>query len=381
MSVGGYIRTIATLVLLGFGAWIITLPSDQAELRAPEVPQAEGEAMTRTLRHDAPTRPLIAVIGLNDATETTDYLMPVGILRRADIADVMMLATWPGPVHLYPALTVQPDATIAAFDAAHPQGADYVIVPAMSRDHDPMVMDWLRAQSDKGAVIIGICAGAKVVAAAGLLDHRRATTHWYYLDALLSRKPSIRHAPDRRMVADGNVVTTTGISASIPMMLTLIEAIAGRAKAQFVAQGLGIESWDARHASAAFRMTRPFVTTILLNRLAFWRHEDLGIPVRPGMDEVALALTADGWSRTYRSRAETYAATPGAIVTAQGISLLPDQVRPDWPADSRLPLDPERKPAEALNDMLAAVARRYGEGTARAVALQLEYPMTRKAGG
>jgi putative intracellular protease/amidase len=66
------------------------------------------------------------------ATETTDYLMPAGILRRADVAEVVMLATGPGPLRLYPALTVEPQATIAQFDAQQPEGADYVIVPAIA---------------------------------------------------------------------------------------------------------------------------------------------------------------------------------------------------------------------------------------------------------
>jgi putative intracellular protease/amidase len=142
------------------------------------VPQAEADAMLALLEPAKRARPLVAVIGINDATETTDYLMPTGIMRRADVADVMMLATRQGPVRLYPALVVEPDATIAAFDAAHPDGADYVIVPAMGRDDDPAALAWLRSQEEKGATIIGICAGAKVVAAAGLLDGKRATTAW-----------------------------------------------------------------------------------------------------------------------------------------------------------------------------------------------------------
>lgn len=65
------------------------------------------------------------------ATETTDYLTPYGILRRSDVADVALLATESGPVKLYPALKVKPQATVAEFDAKYPDGADYVIVPAM----------------------------------------------------------------------------------------------------------------------------------------------------------------------------------------------------------------------------------------------------------
>jgi transcriptional regulator GlxA family with amidase domain len=58
------------------------------------------------------------------------------------------------------------------------------------------------------------------------------------------------------MVADGNVVATTGISDSMPMMLTLIEAVAGRAKAEAVGRDLGLADWDARHSSEAFRLNR-----------------------------------------------------------------------------------------------------------------------------
>ena len=68
-----------------------------------------------------------------------------------------------------------------------------------------------------------------VAAAAGLPDGRRATTHWYYVKELLRRHPSIDYVPDRRFVVDRGVATTTGITAAMPMTLTLIQAIAGRA--------------------------------------------------------------------------------------------------------------------------------------------------------
>ena len=319
-------------------------------------------------------RPLVAVIGINDATETNDYVVPTGILRRADVADVVMLATGPGPVQLYPALKVEPDATIAAFDAEHPEGADYVIVPAMSRDDDPAALAWIRNQAQKGAKIIGVCAGAKVVAAAGLLDGHRATTHWYYLRKLLKGNPSITYVADRRMVSDGGVTTTTGITAAMPMMLTLIEAIAGRAKAESVADDLGVGHWDARHASAAFKFTRPFATTVLGNVLAFWNRDTWAIELQPGMDEVSLAITADAWSRTYRSSAQTFAPSAEPIETRDGIRIIPDQAASSWPEDRSAPVVPDVKPVDALDRTLTAITERYGEPTADVVAMQLEYP-------
>jgi putative intracellular protease/amidase len=356
------------------GGWILSLPPTPAVKAPPPIPQAETDATLAALKPPKRPRPLIALIGINDATEVTDYLMPFGILRRADVADVVMLATQPGPVKLFPALEVEPQATIAEFDAKHPDGADYVIVPAMSRDDDPAVMAWLKKQSAGGAIIVSVCAGAKVVAAAGLLDGKRATTHWYYLAGMLKKHPAIRYVADRRLVVDRGVATTTGITASMPMMLTLIEAIAGREKADAVGRELGVTLWGARHDSSAFKFTRPFALTAMGNSIAFWNREQLGIELIPGVDEVSLALVADAWSRTYRSRAVTFSRTRDAQETRNGLRVVPDQVAASWSGDHLIPAIGDRQPARALDDTLQAIGARYGTGTTDLVAMQLEYP-------
>lgn len=299
--------------------------------------------------------------------------MPYGILARADVADIVTLATQPGPVTLYPALKVQPHATITAFDAAHPDGADYVIVPAMTPDDDATALQRIRSQAGKGAIVIGVCVGATVVANTGLLDGKRATTHWYSVRDLKEHS-EIRYVADRRLVVDRGVATTTGITASMPMALTLIEAIAGRARAEAVARDIGLAAWDARHRSDAFQFTRPFALTAIANTLAFWKHEQLGIALTSGIDEVSLALIADAWSRTYRSRAVIFAATADAQTSRGGLRILPDQIADDWPATQTVPGAVTRPPAQALDETLRAIEARYGSRTADFVAMQLEYP-------
>ncbi len=364
----------ALLGLAGFALWIFLLPPAPAVAAPPPIAAEETAATLAALKPPKRARPLIAVIGINDATETTDYLLPAGILRRSGVADVAMLATGPGPVRLYPALAVQPDATIAAFDAKHPEGADYIIVPAMRRDDDPAALAWIRAQAAKGATVISVCAGAKVLAETGLLDGKRATTHWYYRKEMLKRHPSIRYVPDRRMVIDGRVVTTTGITASIPTTLMLIEAIAGADKARAVARDLGVASWDARHASAGFTFNRPFALTAMGNTLAFWNRERLGIALAPGIDELSLVLVADAWSRTYRSRAITFAPTAAPVTSRGGMRILPDTAAARWPATRTVPDAVALPPVPALDRTLAAIDTRYGPSTANLVAMQLEYP-------
>ncbi|WP_298242122.1 DJ-1/PfpI family protein [uncultured Bradyrhizobium sp.] len=363
---------VALLAVVG-GTWLLLLPGAPASGTAPAISKEETEATLAALKPPKRKRPVIAIVGINDMTETTDYLMPYGILARADVADVLTLSTQPGPVTLFPALKVQPHATIAAFDAAHPDGADYVIVPAMSREDDAAALQWIRSQAGKGAIVIGVCVGAMVVASTGLLDNRQATTHWYSVRDL--RKHSkIRYVADRRLVVDRGVATTTGITASMPMALTLVEAIAGRARAEAVAREIGLAHWDARHRSEAFQFARPFALTAIANTLAFWNREQLGIALTPGVDEVSLALVADAWSRTYRSRALTFAATTEPLISRGGLRILPDKVATEWPARLTPPAAIDLPPARALDQTLHAIDARYGTRTADFVAMQLEYP-------
>jgi len=365
------------LVVVICGGWIFSLPPAPSVKTPPAIAQDERDATIAALKPPKRQRPLIAIIGINDATETTDYLMPYGILTRADVADVVALATRPGPMTLFPTLKVEPQATIAEFDAQHPDGADYVIVPAMTRDDDPEALQWIRSQSAKKAIVIGVCVGAKVVGDAGLLHGKRATTHWYSIKELREKRPTMRYVEDRRLVVDDGVATTTGISASMPMSLTLIEAIAGRDKARAVGREIGLPDWDTRHDSGAFKFTRPFALTAIGNTAAFWAHERLGIELKEGIDEVSLALVTDAWSRTYRSQAVTFASTASALQSRNGIRILPDEVATNWPAARRLPEIDNAKPAEALDSALGGIAARYGARTTDFVAMQLEYPAHR----
>lgn len=364
---------IALFIAIG-GGLILSLPPALSVAAPAPIAQQETDATIAALKPPKRQRPLIAIVGINDATETTDYLMPYGILKRADVADVVTLATAAGPMTLYPALKVEPQATTAEFDAQHPDGADYIIVPAMSRDDDPAALQWIRAQSARGAIVIGVCVGAKVVGDAGLLHGRRATTHWYSIRELREDHPTIRYVEDRRFVVDSGVATTTGITASMPMSLTLIEAIAGGDKASAVARDIGLANWDARHESDEFKFTRPFALTAIANTAAFWNREQLGIELKGGVDEVSLALVADAWSRTYRSRAVTFAGTADAQPSRNGIRILPDQVVTNWPLERLLPSVGDGKPAEVLDDTLRAMTTRYGARTTDFVAMQLEYP-------
>lgn len=103
------------------------------------------------------------------------------------------------------------------------------------------------------------------------------------------------------------------------------------------------------------------------------RGRELGIELVPGIDEVSLALVADAWSRTYRSRALTIAANAAAVETRNGLRIIPDRVGDEWPEARLLAGAVNRPPARALDDALDGIEQRYGARTSSIVAIQLEY--------
>jgi transcriptional regulator GlxA family with amidase domain len=324
-------------------------------------------------------RPLVAIVGENYWTELTDYVVPYGILMASGAADVVTLGTQPGPIRMFPApVNVQPEATTAAFDTAHPEGADVVIVPAVHRDADPTLLAWVRTQAEHGATVIGVCDGVWVLARAGLLEGRQATGHWYSLDKLRDEYPRTRFVTGRRYVADGNVVTTTGVTATIPVSLALVEAIAGRERAMDVATSLGLPGgWSVAHDNARFRLDWPRRWTIARNATAFWAHEDLGLAVAPDVDEIALALEANAYSVTFKSTAYTVSATKAPLRTRRGLVIVPDRTAAEAAAERlrMLPSPDPQSPLLALDRALRGIASDYGFATADWVALQMEYPI------
>ncbi|WP_220461394.1 DJ-1/PfpI family protein [Rugamonas apoptosis] len=327
-------------------------------------------------------RPLIAVVGDNASTELSDYVVPYGILARSGVADVMALATAEGPISTTtdmgkPGFRIEPEATIARFDARFPDGADYVIVPATR--NTPALHDWIAQQVAKGATIVSICNGAQIVARSGMMDGHLATAHWASEQERMERQPAIRWVKNARYVADRNWVSSAGVSAAMPTSIALVEAIAGRAHASALADELAIADWSARHDSDAFQPRfghnlTALATTVYTN--AWFHHDDaLGIPAAPGVDEVALALTVDAYSSTGRSHAWLVADSVAPLRTRHGLRVIPDRSTGEMAGlDHVLAAPDATAPGKAVDRALAGIASLYGRTNAYGVALLLEYP-------
>lgn len=103
---------------------------------------------------------------------------------------------------------------------------------------DPGHLAWVRGQRAGVPLLTSVCTGSLVYAAAGILNHRAATTHWASLNLLSEIDPTIEVDVDARFVDDGDLITSAGVSAGIDMALHLVARLAGIERAQEVRRGL-----------------------------------------------------------------------------------------------------------------------------------------------
>ncbi len=165
----------------------------------------------------------IAVL-LFEGFTTLDAVGPYEILSRLPGARTVLVAKEPGPVRNdQGSLALVADQALA--DVPHP---DIVLVPGGPETrqamHDPEIQEWLRTADSTSTWTTSVCTGSLLLGAAGLLDGRRATTHWLAYEELraLGAEPT-----GERVVFDGKYVTAAGVSSGIDMGLHLLGRIAG----------------------------------------------------------------------------------------------------------------------------------------------------------
>ena len=180
----------------------------------------------------APTR---FGIFLFDEAEELDWAGPWEVLAswakfHPDEAEVFTFARAEGPITCAKGLRVLPHYT---WDDA--PAIDVLVYPGGqgTRQHlgDEEIYSWLRRLSDHDALITSVCTGSLVLADAGLLDGRSATTHWASIDFLGTLGHNLTVKPDDRFVDSGEVITASGVSAGIDMALHLIARLHSKERA------------------------------------------------------------------------------------------------------------------------------------------------------
>jgi transcriptional regulator GlxA family with amidase domain len=140
-----------------------------------------------------------------------------------------------GPVRTSSGLALVPDQALTAATDPHT-----LLVPGGegTRRAEPRLVDWLRECGPRVPRLVSVCTGAVLLAAAGLLDGRRATTHWAYCDKLARDHPAVAVDPEPIYVRDGHVATSAGVTSGIDLALALVEEDLDRDVALAVARHL-----------------------------------------------------------------------------------------------------------------------------------------------
>ncbi|MGI9556933.1 MAG: DJ-1/PfpI family protein [Solirubrobacterales bacterium] len=193
-----------------------------------------------------------------------DAVGPYEALCHLPEAEVALVAKEAGPIHAEGGpLQLVADASLS--EVGDP---DVLLVPGgrgtFALRDDAEVLDWLR-EVDRGTTwTTSVCSGSMVLGYAGLLDGKRATTHWAWLDSLaeLGAEPV-----SERVVEDGKLITAAGVSSGIDMALTLAERLAGRDMAEAIQLGIEYDP-DPPFDSGSPRTARPELVELVRTVMA-----------------------------------------------------------------------------------------------------------------
>ena len=183
----------------------------------------------------------VVAVAVTDAIPIFEFAVPQEVFGtdRSDIVDpwyeMRLCAAEPGPLRTSGGLQITPSYGLDDLSVA-----DTVLVPACARatqvSPPPALIDALRAAHRNGARIVSICSGAYLLAYAGLLEGRSATTHWMNAIDFTYRFPNVRLDPTVLYVDNGDVITSAGTGAAIDVCLHVVRLDHGTAVASEIAR-------------------------------------------------------------------------------------------------------------------------------------------------
>lgn len=288
------------------------------------------------------------LVVLFDGIQSLDVTGPMevfaGAARFPEVSYELRTASLDGaPVRSSCGLTLVPDGSLADSGTPHT-----LLVPGGggTRDPHPALVDWLRLHGPRPERLVSVCSGALLLAAAGLLDGHRVTTHWNVCERLAREHPAVEVDPEPIFVRDGRLATSAGVTAGIDLALALVEEDHGREVALTVARHLvvflrrpGNQSQFSAQLTAQTARREP------LREVQHWITEHPGEDLSVDSLAARARLSPRHFARAFQ--AET-GMTPGRYV---------DRVR----------LEQARRLLEDTTDGVTGIARSCGYGTPEAM--------------
>ncbi|KPM54726.1 AraC family transcriptional regulator [Frankia sp. R43] len=292
----------------------------------------------------------IVVVAVPPVT-TLDLSIPTAVFPAATVDgqpgyEVVICTAEPGIVPAYTGPSVVVEHGLDVIDSA-----DTVIVTGTgARAYaGERVLDALRRAAGGGRRLASICTGAFVLAQAGLLDGRPATTYWQYSDEMRRRFPAVDLRPDVLYVDDGAILTSAGLAAGLDLCIHLIRRDYGAAVANAVARAAVVAPIRPGGQAQFIETPLPPENGTSLAETRAWASERLAEPLT--LSRLAAHAHTSTRTLTRRFREET------------GLSPL------QWLLHQRI--DRARELLEATDLPIAAVARQSGLGTPESLRLHL----------
>jgi putative intracellular protease/amidase len=198
-----------------------------------------------------------------------DFIGPYEVLHRLPDTEIRFVWHEPGPITA--------DSSALVIGATHSfdetPSPDVILVPGgpstVETARDEKLLDWVRAAHQTATWTTSVCSGSLILAAAGLLDGKRATSHWSVLPLL--KTMGVNAVGDERVVHEGNIVSSAGVSAGIDLALWLAAQIGGEDRAKAIQLGIEYDPqppFDSGHMSKASAKTKAVATAALARDVA-----------------------------------------------------------------------------------------------------------------
>ena len=209
-------------------------------ITAAETPATDGKADAASPADSKPAKPAekkLRTLGivLYPRFELLDAYGPAEIFGNlAGRIKVVTVAQKAGPV-----ASTQGPQGVADFSFDDCPPLDLILVPGgfgtLAELKNEALLSWLRTRAQSAELVMSVCSGSSILAQAGLLDGRRATSNKQYFSFATDRAPKVEWVKEARWVDDGNIVTSSGVSAGIDMSLHVVQRLFGNETAERIA--------------------------------------------------------------------------------------------------------------------------------------------------
>lgn len=192
----------------------------------------------------SPEKPLKVAIFIYEGAEMLDFVGPTEVFGNAEGFEVFTVAISKDIVSPFPQKMLKITPNYSIDDCPKP---DILVLPGGTTTNimfeNQKLIDWIKEVDKTATLTMSVCTGAALLSKAGILDNKKATTHWGVVSHLQKLTPKAEILKNTRFVSDGKLLTTAGVSAGIDGALFAVQKIKGEAEAQRVATLMEYDYW------------------------------------------------------------------------------------------------------------------------------------------